>query len=108
MNHRRSYDSAFILSIVCGDCSSVHLGDCPARSTLSELDPKAGVDQASLTYTQLPVPAELTVKASGIPGAGLGVFSKQLIPRNVKMGPFEGKKEEVGNMAYAWEVSIVF
>ena len=111
MNHRRSYDSAFILSIVCGDCSSVHLGNCPARSTLSELDPKAGVDQASLTYTHLPVPAELTVKASGIPGAGLGVFSKQLIPRNVKMGPFEGKKveeEEVGNMAYAWEVSIVF
>ena len=30
---------------------------------------------------------------------------------HVKMGPFEGKKveeEEVGNMAYAWEVSIVF
>ena len=69
------------------------------------------MDQASLTYTQLPVPAELTVKASGIPGAGLGVFSKHLIPRNVKMGPYEGKKveeEEVGNMAYAWEVSIVF
>ena len=161
MNHREVY-SAIIISIVCGDCSSVHLGDCPARSTLSELDPKAGVDQASLTYTQLPVPAELTVKAPGIPGAGLGVFSNQLIPRNVKMGPYEGKKhwekrlyfhgytqrygkvpyflnfleiwpflipfhtfptrsivmeiqsffpvkveeEEVGNMAYAWEVSI--
>ena len=92
MNHQElNYDS-IILSIVCSDCSSVHLGDCPAHSTLSELDPKAGVDQASLTYTQLPVPAEL----SGIPGA---VFSQQLIPRNVKMGPFEGKKveeEEVG------------
>ena len=53
------------------------------------------MDQASLTYAQLPVPAEL----SGISGAGLGVFSQQLIPRNVKMGPFEGKKvdeEEVG------------
>ena len=78
-------------------------------TTLRELDPKAGEDQASLTYTQLPVPAELTVKTSGIPGAGLGVFANQLIPRNVKMGPFEGKKveeEEVEDVSCAWEVGI--
>ena len=78
-------------------------------TTLRELDPKAGEDQASLTYTQLPVPAELTVKTSGIPGAELGVFANQLIPRNVKMGPFEGKKveeEEVEDVSCAWEVGI--
>lgn len=79
----------------------------PDHSTLSELNPKAGVDQASLTYTQLPVPAELTVKASKIPGAGLGVFANQLIPRNVKLGPLKGKRveeKEAGKVSYAWEV----
>lgn len=76
---------------------------------MSDLDPNAGVDQASLAYTQLPVPAELTVKPSRIPGAGLGVFANVFIPRNVKMGPFEGKRveeEEITNMAYAWEVGM--
>ena len=92
----------------CSRCNSMHRGgDCPAHSTLMELDPEAGVDQASLAYTQLPVPAELTVKPSGIPGAGLGVFANKFIPRNMKMGPYEGKRVEMGevaNTAYAWEV----
>lgn len=85
----------------------MHLGDCPAHSTLKELDPKAGVDQASLSHTQLPVPAELTVKPSEIPGAGLGVFATKFIQRNVRLGPFEGKRmdeDEVPNTSYAWEV----
>ena len=53
------------------------------------------------------MPAELTVKTSGIPGAELGVFANQLIPTNVKMGPLKGKKiegEEVGDVSCAWEV----
>ena len=77
---------------------------------LTELDPTAGYDQASLAHTQLSVPAQLTVKPSLIPGAGLGVFATTLISKGVRVGPYEGKivdKDDMGdlhNTAYAWEV----
>ena len=57
----------------------------------------AGLDQASLAYTQLPVPAELTVKPSCIPDAGLGVFANSL------------DKADMGDLStteYAWEVGF--
>ena len=68
---------------------------------LSELDPTAGYDQASLAYTQLPVPAQLTVKPSPIPGAGLGVFATTLISKSVQIGPHNGKlvdKDDMGGL----------
>ena len=77
---------------------------------MKELDPDADIDQDSLTYTQLPVPGELTVRPSHIPDAGLGVFAKEFIPRGVKFGPYEGRRVEkddmgdVPNTAYSWEV----
>jgi hypothetical protein len=80
---------------------------------LKEFDPDAGLDQASLSYTQLPVPAELTVKPSDIPNAGLGVFANRFIPRGVKVGPYEGRRVEKVDMgdlpstAYAWEVGFI-
>ena len=78
---------------------------------LSELDLTAGYDQASITYTQLQVPAQLTVRPSGIPGTGLGIFAVSCINKGIRVGPYEGRKvpqEDVGelhNMAYAWQVS---
>ena len=60
---------------------------------------------------QLPVPAQLTVKMSSIPGAGLGVFANhEGIARGVKFGPYVGKKvppshvDEDTNTSYMWEV----
>ena len=73
----------------------------------------AGLDQASLAYTQLPVPAELTVKPSCIPDAGLGVFANRFIPRGVRMGSYEGKKVDKADMGdlsttdYTWEVCFM-
>ena len=55
-------------------------------------------------------PAELTVKPSKIPNAGLGVFATQFIPRRVRVGPYEGRrvlKEELTkreDTSYMWEV----
>ena len=80
---------------------------------LKELDPTAGFDKASLIYTRLRVPAEVTIRESVIPGAGLGVFTTQFIPRGVQVGPYEGRRvelEEIGdlkNISYLWEVSSV-
>ena len=69
-------------------------------------------DKASLQHTRLSVPAQLTVRPSLLPGASLGVFATTAISKDVRMGPYEGKKvsvEEAGkfyNTAYAWEVSV--
>ena len=77
---------------------------------LSELDHTAGYDQASLAHTQLPVPAQLTVRPSLIPGAGLGVFANTFISKGVRMGPYKGEIiikddiRDVHNTANAGEV----
>ena len=63
-------------------------GECQVHGPLSELDPTAGYDQASLAYTQLPVPAQLTVRPSPIPGAELGVFATTFINNGVRVGPY--------------------
>ena len=68
---------------------------------LSELDATAGYDQASLAYTQLPVPAQLTVRPSPIPEAGLGVFATTFISKGVRMGPYKDEiadKDDMGDI----------
>ena len=87
--------------LVCDDCNKLHHGECPVFGPLSELDPTAGYDQASLAYTHLPVPAQLTVRPSQIPGAGLGVFANTFISKGVRMGPYNGKlvdKDDMGDL----------
>ena len=87
--------------LVCDDCNMLYYGECPEHGPLSELDPSAGYNQASLAYTQLPIPAQLTVKPSLIPGAGLGVFATTFISKGVQIGPYKGKivdKDDMGDL----------
>ena len=101
----------YVSTVVCEDCEELHHGDCPIHGPLGTLDPTSGLDQDSIAFTNVPVPAELTVKTSTIPDAGLGVFAKQFISRSVKVGPYEGKRvfkdemEYVEDTSYIWEVS---
>ncbi len=52
------------------------------------------------------------MKPSLIPEAGLGVFAKKFIARNVKVGPYKGKRlsvyemENIEDTSYIWEVGI--
>ena len=97
---------------VCDDCDTLHHGDCPVHGPLRTLDQTNTYDKASLTYTNIPVPVELTVRTSGIPNAGCGVFANQFIPRGVRVGPYEGKVipkddlEDGRDTNYMWEVSL--
>ena len=97
----------------CDDCEELHHGDCPVHGPLLALDTSSGHDITSLAFTDVPVPVDLMVKHSSIPGAGLGVFAKTLIPRGVRFGPYEGRKvmkQAVHcnvDTSYMWEVSLV-
>lgn len=97
---------------MCDDCDVLHHGDCPTHGPLKPLDDITEHDQASLTYTSIPVPTQLTVKPSTIPGAGLGVFATQFIPKRVRVGPYEGKRvakqdlKDFNNNEYSWEVCL--
>ena len=99
-----------LLLLVCEDCEEIHHGDCPVHGPLLTLDPSSSHDEASLQYTTVFVPSELTVKPSKIANAGLGVFATQFIPRGVRFGPYEGRrvlKEELTkgeDTSYMWEV----
>ena len=99
-----------LLLLVCDNCEEIHLGNCPVHGPLLTLDPSSGHDEASLQYTTLFVPSELTVKPCKIPNAGLGVFAKQFIPCGVRFGPYEVRrvlKEALTkgeDTSYMWEV----
>ena len=54
---------------------------------LKELDPTAAFDKASLIYTRLRVPAEVTIRQSVILGAGLGLNSS---PGEFRLDPIKG------------------
>lgn len=99
-----------MIDVVCEDCEEIYHGDCPVHGPLVSLDVSGDPDQDSLTYTKIPVPSQLTVRPSGIPAAGLGIFAKSFIPRGIKMGPYVGEKVDKEDVtedtvtSYMWEV----
>ena len=107
----RHYCLLVILHVVCEDCNEVHHGDCPIHGPLVPFD-ELGSDTPSLQYTSMAIPAQLTVKPSNIPRAGLGIFANVAIARGTRMGPYKGRivtgeeMECVEDTGYMWEVSI--
>ena len=97
--------------LVCDDCNMLYHGECPLHGPLSELYPTVSYDQASLAYTQLPGPLQLTIHPSPIPGTGLGVFATTFISKGVRMGPYgdeivdKDDMESLQNTTNAGEVS---
>lgn len=94
----------------CDVCGELYQGDCPVHGSLLALDTSCGYDEDSLAFTNVPVPFDLTVAPSSIPGAGLGVFAKALIPCGVRFGPYKGRKvmkealHHDVETSYMWEV----
>ena len=83
----------------------------PGHEDLTVLPSTAAFDQASLAHTSLPVPAQLTVRPSPSHCGQLGVFATTLISKDVKMGPYVGKRVNIEDvekidLRYAREVSV--
>eukprot|EP00731_Ephydatia_muelleri_P025691 Em0017g774a len=95
--------------LFCEDCNEVHHGDCPIHGPLVPFD-ESGSDTPSMLYTSMPIPAQLTVKPSNIPHAGLGIFPNITIAYGTRMGPYKGRivtseeMEGVEETSYMWEV----
>ena len=54
----------------------------------------------------LPHGLGLVVKESGIPGAGLGVWTEKLLPANLRFGPYRGETDFTSKKSgYAWLVT---
>ena len=102
----------YYIHVVCDDCNALHYDECPVHGPLMPLDETRGWDEASKAFTHIPVPSQVTVKLSSIKNAGKGVFAKEFIPKDTRIGPYKGKivkREDImddTDTSYFWEVRM--
>lgn len=96
--------------IFCEECQDLHYGDCPVHGPLQIIADRITAENSNLSIALSSLPAVLEIKTSSIPGAGLGVFSITHIPKQVRFGPYKGKKikwesiTDEMNTCYIWEI----
>jgi hypothetical protein len=67
------------------------------------------VDPKDPTRADRTVPSQLYIAQSGISGAGRGVWSKVVLSKGLRFGPYEGAKVESSNSnGYCWQVRSDF
>ena len=66
--------------------------ECPDYGHLSKLQTGVAYDYPFMTYTHAPVPVQVTVQPSSIPGASLGLFSTTTIKKGVCIDPNDRDK----------------
>ncbi|KAE8742906.1 hypothetical protein FOCC_FOCC011524, partial [Frankliniella occidentalis] len=87
--------------LFCDDCGKEWEGDCPEHGPL-HIIPDKEVSEARSDRALHTVPSCLAVLDSKIPGAGLGVWAKEAIPRRVRFGPYVGEIEKKKETGYGW------
>lgn len=71
------------------------------------------IGESIIDFKSHELPEGLTLKPSGIPGVGMGVWTTVVIQPGIKMGPFEGKIIPIEKMgeekdtSLLWEVSLI-
>ncbi|KAJ8389742.1 hypothetical protein AAFF_G00114480 [Aldrovandia affinis] len=93
--------------LYCEECNSFFIDECEVHGPPTFIsDSPAPLGAPS--RAQLTLPLGLEVRASGIPGAGLGVFNRdQRLPVGVHFGPYEGEltdKDEATGSGYSWMI----
>ncbi|XP_026271561.1 histone-lysine N-methyltransferase PRDM7 [Frankliniella occidentalis] len=92
--------------LFCDDCGKEWEGDCPEHGPL-HIIPDKEVSEARSDRALHTVPSCLAVLDSKIPGAGLGVWAKEAIPRRVRFGPYVGEIEKKKETGYGWGIRPV-
>ena len=73
--------------IYCEECDELHFGNCPIYG---ELEPLNETEMKTDSMSTIPIPKHLSLKASPIPNAGLGIFAREVIPIRTRVGPYAG------------------
>ena len=95
----------------CEDCQTEYKGDCPICGPLVIVKDTPALE-GDPQYASKTLPGILLIDESTIPGAGSGVFARNVIQKGVRFGPYQGKcvlnEEEAHDSGYSWEVSKTF
>ncbi|XP_075915036.1 uncharacterized protein LOC142908353 [Petromyzon marinus] len=88
---------------VCELCRDFYLGECSVHGP-PEFIADAAVTPGVADRARLSLPQGLTVGASSIAGAGLGVWSnRKKLPKGVMFGPYQGEVSEENPVSeYCW------
>ncbi|CAI9160037.1 unnamed protein product [Rangifer tarandus platyrhynchus] len=94
--------------LYCEECQNFFIDSCAAHGPPAFVKdcavPKGHADRSALT-----LPPGLSIRLSGIPDAGLGVWNEVSdLPRGLHFGPYEGQitdDEEAANSGYAWLIT---
>ncbi|KAM9696478.1 histone-lysine N-methyltransferase PRDM7-like [Dama dama] len=94
--------------LYCEECQNFFIDSCAAHGPPSFVKDCA-VEKGHANRSALTLPPGLSIRLSGIPDAGLGVWNEASdLPLGMHFGPYEGKitdDEEAANSGYAWQIT---
>ena len=99
--------SLLLLSPDCQECQDFFIDRCAAHGPPTFVKDSA-VEKGHANRSALTLPPGLSIRRSGIPEAGLGVWNEASnLPLGLHFGPYEGQiteDEEAAHSGYSWMV----
>ncbi|XP_043745004.1 histone-lysine N-methyltransferase PRDM9-like [Cervus elaphus] len=94
--------------LYCEECQNFFIDSCAAHGPPTFVKDCA-VGKGHANRSALTLPPGLSIRLSGIPDAGLGVWNEASdLPLGLHFGPYEGKitdNEEAAKSGYAWQIT---
>ncbi|XP_043769799.1 probable histone-lysine N-methyltransferase PRDM7 [Cervus elaphus] len=94
--------------LYCEECQNFFIDSCAAHGPPTFVKDCA-VEKGHANRSALTLPPGLSIRLSGIPDAGLGVWNEASdLPLGLHFGPYEGQitdDEEAANSGYAWLIT---